>query len=131
MPDLSFQQPVLGGMMSAMADDDAYKQWLVDGGVLAQIGAEFAKQATGVEVRLPRALADLAVASWQRDDELEDLDAESTDQRAIRCRAAALSLIGATLEVAGQPDGDEVVVRLDAWFVGDALNAADDAGLLT
>ena len=117
--------------MSAMADDDAYKQWLVDGGVLAQIGAEFAKQATGVEVRLPRALADLAVASWQRDDELEDLDAESTDQRAIRYRAAALSLIGATLEVAGQPDGDEVVVRLDAWFVGDALNAADDAGLLT
>ncbi len=31
---------------------------------------------------------------------------------------------------AGWLDRDDVVVKLDAWFVGDALNAADDAGVI-
>jgi hypothetical protein len=31
----------------------------------------------------------------------------------------------------GVEEGDEVVVELDAWFVGNALNAADQDDLLT
>ena len=115
-----------------MYDDRATGQWRRDGVVLAQIGADLARQVTEVEVRLPRSLADQAVAAWQRDDGAPEGPAgESAEERAVRHRAAALALIGLALEDRGQEDGDEVVVRLNAWFVGDALNAADEAGLIT
>jgi hypothetical protein len=55
---------------------------------------------------------------------------ESADQRVTRHRAGALGLIGLSLEQDGRLEGDQVVVKLDAWFIGDALNAADDAGLI-
>jgi hypothetical protein len=42
-----------------------------------------------------------------------------------------LALIGAALDERGRQEGDNVVVSLDAWFIGDALNAADDAGLIS
>jgi hypothetical protein len=41
-----------------------------------------------------------------------------------------LALIGLSVETTGVLDGDDVVVDADAWCVGDALGAADDAGLL-
>jgi hypothetical protein len=105
--------------------------WLRDGSLLAEIGACLAQQSREIEVRLPRALADSAVAAWRRDD-VGDVDGveESCEQRVVRHRAAALALIGLAIEERGRADGDHVVVNLDAWFIGDALNAADDSGLI-
>jgi len=56
---------------------------------------------------------------------------ESPNQSAARDRAATLSLIGLSIQLDGVEDGDDVVVELDAWFVGNALNAVDDDGLLS
>ena len=115
-----------------MTEDHTRDQWQQDEQALASIGAQLFRQPTEIEVRVPRALADEAVAAWQREDaESFDSANESSDQRVTRHRAGALGLIGLTLEQRGRLDGDQVVVRLDAWFVGDALNAADDAGLIT
>lgn len=111
-----------------MTDED-YAQWELDGEVLAQIGRVLMAQSLEVEVRVPRELADAAVASWQRDGP-ETLGEESSEQRAARHRAAYLSLIGCSLEELGWLDGDEVVVKLNAWFIGEALNAAEQEGLL-
>ena len=40
------------------------------------------------------------------------------------------SLIGLSIQQSGVREGDEVVVDLDAWFIGHALHEADQAGLL-
>ena len=56
---------------------------------------------------------------------------ESPGQRAIRQRAASVALIGQAIEETGMAEGEVVVFTVDAWFVGDALSAADEAGLLT
>lgn len=106
--------------------------WREDGALLARIGEVLADQETWVEVRVPRALADAAVEAWQREaDEPGAVDEETSEERLVRQRAAAFALIGESIEVGGREDGDDVIVRLHAWFVGDALNAADDHGLLT
>lgn len=39
-------------------------------------------------------------------------------------------MIGLAIEERGRADDDHVVVRLDAWFIGGALDAADDSGLI-
>ena len=105
--------------------------WLRDESLLAGIGASLAKQPREIEVRIPRALADSAVAAWRRDD-VGDVTGveESCEQRVVRHRAAALALIGLAIEERGRVDDDHVVVKLDAWFIGDALNAADDEGMI-
>lgn len=115
-----------------MSRDNELARWRQDEGVLADIGAVLFDQETAVEVRLPRALADAAVAAWQRDHDDDHLDpgAESCEDRIVRHRAGALALIGAALEDRPRADGDEVIVRLDAWLIGDSLNAADDRGLI-
>lgn len=115
-----------------MADDDELSRWREDAAILADIGALLFDQETVVEVRLPRVLAVAAVAAWQREDDQGDFDpgAESCEERIVRHRAGTLALIGAALEDRGRADGDEVIVRLDAWFVGDSLNAADDRDLI-
>ena len=77
------------------------------------------------EVRLPKPLAEAAVAAWERDDD-EPLEAETFEQRGQRHRAAALSLIGLEIAERGRPDGDGVVVDLNAHFIADAINASDD-----
>lgn len=111
--------------------DDLRLAWQQDEALLAEIGGALAPQQAEVEVRLPRDLADAAVRAWQRtDDDATDLDAETCEQRVVRHRAGALALIGAALEDRGREDGGDVVVRLAAWFVGDALNAADDHNLI-
>jgi hypothetical protein len=105
--------------------------WQADEQVLAEIGGLLFLQVTEVEVRLPRLLADQAVAAWQREDEVDGpFPDESCEERIVRHRAGALALIGAALEDGGRAEEDEVVVRLDAWFIGDALNAAGDQGLI-
>jgi hypothetical protein len=113
-----------------MTDDD-YVRWSEDATLLAQIGGALFPQGLRVSVRLPKDLAEQAVAAWQRDDSEGALPHETPDQRLIRERAAALALIGLALENAGIEEGDDVVVELDAWQVGTALHAANEDGLLT
>lgn len=110
--------------------DAKYEEWARDGDVLAQIGRAMLGQETRVSVRLPRVLADEALASWQRDDSDAPLPAETPEQRRIRYRAAALGLIGLSVEEGAVADGDEVVVSVDAWHIGEAFRAADEDGLL-
>ena len=77
-----------------------------------------------VEVRVPRALADKAVAAWERDEEGSP-DPEDSEQRLQRHRAGSLALIGLCIVNDGRSDGDEVVVGLQLGLIGDALYAAD------
>jgi hypothetical protein len=111
--------------------DARYEEWASDGEALAQIGRAILGQPTRVSVRLPRALAETALAAWQRDEEIQPtLPPEAPEQRHIRYRTAALGLIGLAVESRGVVAGDEVVVDIDAWQVGDAFKAADEDGLL-
>ncbi len=79
-----------------------------------------------LEVRLPRALAEQAVAAWERQEAEGPLDPETFEQRVQRHRAAAFSLIGLSVAERGRWEGDEVVVDLSAHFIADAVNASDD-----
>jgi len=110
--------------------DEDHARWTIDGDVLAQIGRTLEAQTLEVEVRMPRELADAAVAAWQRDDSETKPKEESAEQLSSRLRAASLALIGCSVEERGWLDGDDVVVQLHAWFIGDALSAADQDGLL-
>jgi hypothetical protein len=47
-----------------------------------------------------------------------------------RDRAATLSLIGQSIQRDGVEDGNDVLLPLDAWHVGNALNAAEQENLL-
>jgi hypothetical protein len=100
-----------------------------DAEVLGQIGQALFPQDTKLTVRLPRDLADLAVAAWLRD-ETEPPAPESAERRVLRQRAAYLALIGLSVANTGRPEGDEVVCELDAWYVGGALEAADRQAML-
>ncbi len=115
-----------------MDEEQLQSTWLDDESTLAAIGASLVKQPTEIEVRIPRALAAAAVEAWSRDDdgEVADLSGETCEQRMVRHRAATLALIGVSVENGGRLDGDEVLVTLSSWFIGDALNAADDRGLI-
>lgn len=110
--------------------DDLHQQYLRDADTLAHIGAAIFPQPTKVRVRLPGNLADLALAAWQRDDDSSPSGPETTEQRAARHQAGTLALIGLCIEQTCQPDNDEVVCELDSWYVGMALEAADDHQLL-
>jgi hypothetical protein len=80
-----------------------------------------------VEVRLPGALADLAVGAWERDDSEGDSTAgETIEQRQVRHRVATLALIGLSVNELGRRDGDDVVVELSPELIGDAFRAADE-----
>ena len=112
-------------------DDDRQKTiWKGDAETLAKIGQSLQGQLLKLQVRLPATLAAEAVAAWERDDLGVPSD-ETPDERLVRGRAAALALIGLAVQVCGRSAADEVVqVELDAWFIGNALDAADDLGLL-
>jgi hypothetical protein len=113
-----------------MSIEDDFAQWAVDGEVLAQLGRSLFSQRLKVSVRIPKHLAKEAVDSWERDDSGNLPSPESPEQATIRDRAATLGLIGLSVQQDGLEDGEEVVVDLDAWFVGNALNAADQDNLL-
>lgn len=108
---------------------DIREQWQLDASVLAEIGsALLGIDLPRIEVRLPIALADLAVAAWQREDSEDDpAVAESAEQRQVRHRAAALALIGLSINEHGRQEGDDVVVALSPDLIGDAFRAADEA----
>jgi hypothetical protein len=76
-----------------------------------------------VEVRLPRELADAAVAAWDRDD-LQDV-AETPEQLRLRHRAGTLALIGLAVKEHGRPEDTAVVVPLNAGLIGIAVDACD------
>ncbi len=120
--------------MSAIPVEHHYQRWENDGVDLALIGAALYEQDTKVRVRLPRELADAALQAWQREDEdSEDLHTyeESVSEQRVRQRAGTLALIGASLENAPiQISGEYVIAEIDSWYVGEALQAADDARLI-
>jgi hypothetical protein len=113
-----------------MGRDDDYGLWERDASILPAIGQLIAGQPTEIEIRLPREMAEQAIAIWKRDGSEGAIENESPAQWKIRHRAASVSLIGLSIESTGRAEGDEVVFTTDAWFVGHALDAADEAGLL-
>jgi hypothetical protein len=110
--------------------DEEFEIWKADAALLARIGRILFDQQTEIEVRLPRSLADELVAVWERTGSEGELPPESAEQRRIRSNASSTALIGEAILEGGRADGHDVVFRVDAWFVGNALSAADDAGLL-
>jgi hypothetical protein len=107
-----------------------YDAWKRDASLLAELGRGLFAQHLKVNVRLPGELARKAVEAWERDDVGESRTDETADQIWARKRAAALALIGLSVQQRGVWHGDEVEVGLDPWNVGTALDAAVDHGLL-
>ena len=110
--------------------EEEFSLWERDAALLPEIGRLISDQSTSLKIRLPRKLADQVVATWQRSEDQVELPSENPDQSAIRHRAASVALIGQAIEETGVAEGEDVVFTVDAWFVGDALSAADEAGLL-
>ncbi|TCC40214.1 hypothetical protein E0H92_00415 [Kribbella speibonae] len=99
--------------------------------VLGLIGTTFrAAQLPAIRVTVPAALAERAVAAWQRDAEDAVPELERPEDRVRRQRAGALALIGLTISERGQVDADgNTVVDLSPELVGVAMDAADDVHL--
>lgn len=114
-----------------MASQDPYAQWAKDAELLAEVGGHLFHQPTRVQVRLPRSIAAAAVAAWERDGEAGVPGPESHTQRTVRHQAGTIALIGLSIQNGGVDDGDDVVVDMPSWYVGLALEAADEAGLLS
>jgi hypothetical protein len=112
--------------MANSSQADPYRQWHEESLVLHEIGTYLSQTKHPVEVRLPRALADLALNSWQREGFEEFIAVETSEQHRIRSEAASLALIGLTLSQGFVQDGDEVIFQLDACFVGAAIEAAHE-----
>ncbi len=108
---------------------DRYEQWAIDAGSLRELGQHLFYQDLRVELRLPRATADEALAAWQREDDEQEPSGETAEQRMVRDQAASLALIGLAVDETGIGDGDEVIAKVDAWLIGKALSAAVEAGL--
>ena len=106
------------------------EQWMHDERLLASIGAELFDHNLRVEVRIPRTLAEDAVKAWERDEVGDWVQDETPEQTRTRHRAGTLGLIGLSIQERGRWTDDVVVVDLDSWFIGLALEAADDAGLI-
>lgn len=77
-----------------------------------------------VEVRLPVALADRAVAAWHREDTVPLVDPGPLGDRRTRHLAGTLALIGLAITERGTLVGDEVVVALPIELAGIAMDAA-------
>jgi hypothetical protein len=104
-------------------DREQYLRYQQDRAVLAVIGARLDSQVGRIRVRLPRSVAEVAVAAWDRG-EPGGIGAESRDDYELRADAAELALIGLAVGSRGVPDGEEVVVDLDVVQIAAALRAA-------
>jgi hypothetical protein len=105
-------------------NQQAYRR---DARVLAEIGAEFLRaELPKIDVRFPRALAKLAVAAWERNDDEGLAEPETPEQYLARRRAVALALIGVEITQRGRWVNDEVFVDLSPTLVGIASDAWDD-----
>jgi hypothetical protein len=110
-----------------MEETEWQRQYRDDAQVLGELGWSLARaELPAMEVRLPRALGERAVAAWERAGDEGPLDSENYEQRVLRHRAGTLGLIGLSIVERGRPDGDEVVVWLGPDLIGVAIDAADD-----
>ncbi|SDC93189.1 hypothetical protein [Actinokineospora iranica] len=105
-----------------MANHEQYVRYREDSHVLAAIGTHIDAQLGRLTVRLPRAVAEAAVAAWERD-EPAGHDTETGEQRALRDQAAELALIGLAIAQRGRWEDAEVVVDLDVGSAGAASRA--------
>ncbi|MEV5549805.1 hypothetical protein AB0L35_27355 [Streptomyces sp. NPDC052309] len=104
--------------------DEQYLRYRDDLEVLAAIGTQVAAQTDRVTVRLSGALAEAAVAAWQREETAEP-GPEGAARYALRDAAAELALIGLAITERGRREGEEVVVDLDVASAGAAARAAE------
>ncbi|MET9866800.1 hypothetical protein ABZZ16_11505 [Streptomyces sp. NPDC006386] len=103
--------------------DEQYVRYRDDTKVLAAIGACVGRQTGWVAVRVPRELAEAAVAAWERTEDGAP-GAETPEEYALRDGAAELALIGLAITERGRWEGEEVAVDLDVASAGAALRAA-------
>ena len=104
---------------------DAYRE--LESATLSALGRVLRKAPLAEQdVRIPRSLADRAVAAWERDDVADRDPGETTEQRLHRHRAGTLALIGLAIYERGREDGEDVIVALHPESTGVALNASDD-----
>lgn len=94
-----------------------------DRAVLAAVGAHLDPQIRRIEVRLPRSVAESAVAAWDRE-ELGAVGEESREEYELRYEAAELAFIGLAISSRGVWHTEEVVVDLDVVQIAAALRAA-------
>ncbi|MFI0420431.1 hypothetical protein [Spongiactinospora sp. 9N601] len=106
-----------------MEEREQYVRYRQDRAVLAVVGAHLDPQMSRVAVRLPRSVAELAVAAWERE-ELAEVGEESREERELRDDAAELALIGLAISSRGVWETEEVVVDLDVVQIASALRAA-------
>ncbi|MGW6704780.1 hypothetical protein ACWGDE_07795 [Streptomyces sp. NPDC054956] len=106
-----------------MEDREQYVRYQQDRTVLATIGAHLDPQIGQISVRLPRAVAESAVAAWDRE-ELGGIGEESREEYELRDDAAELAFIGLAISSHGVWAGEEVVVDLDVVQIAAALRAA-------
>jgi hypothetical protein len=108
--------------MSDTPDQRRYRQ---DALVLGDVGRHLTRaELPPVTVRLPRALAEQAVAAWERDSS-GPLEPEDLEQYVCRHRAGTLALIGLSIVEGGKWADNDVEVALDPVFIGLAVDAAD------
>ncbi|WP_346535460.1 hypothetical protein [Micromonospora sp. DPT] len=106
-----------------MEDREQYVRYQRDRTVLASIGTYLDPRVSRISVRLPRSVAEPAVAAWDRE-ELDGVGEESREEYELRDDAAELALIGLAIASRGMWDGEEVVVDLDVVQIAAALRAA-------
>lgn len=90
-------------------DREQYLRYRHDRAVLAAIGARLESQVSRVAVRLPRPLAESAVAAWDRE-ESSRVGEESREEYELRDDAAELAWIGLAISERGVWDGEETLV---------------------
>jgi hypothetical protein len=109
----------------AAPESERQRRYREDTRLLGELGGVLAHtDLPRIEVRLPRRLAERAVAAWERDDS-EGVDPETFEQRVERHRAGTLGLIGLSIANGGRWEADEVVVELDPTLIGVALDASE------
>lgn len=91
--------------------------------MLAVIGTNLNAQVSRITVRLPRSVAESAIAAWDRE-ELGKIGEESREEYELRADAADLALIGLAITSRGVWETDDVVVDLDVVQIAAALRAA-------
>ncbi|MEC3981405.1 hypothetical protein [Amycolatopsis sp. H20-H5] len=106
-----------------MQDQDEYDRYRGDAALLTAIGGQVAEQVGRLTVRLPKPLAESAVAAWDRD-ETAPLAEETAEQAELRDQAAELALIGLAITQRGRWEGEELVVDLDVVSAGVAVRAS-------
>ncbi|MFD9084314.1 hypothetical protein [Streptomyces erythrochromogenes] len=106
-----------------MEDREEYVRYRQDRAVLAAVGAHLESQIGQISVRLPRPVAESAVAAWDRE-ELGRLGEETREEYELRDDAAELAFIGLAITSRGVWDAEEVVVDLDVARIAAALRAA-------